>query len=125
MLSIGVVQSAVCHSRSSSPTTLGPYDILLKTAVASSCHTDEMVQTGRMVGTKLPVTASHEGTGKVVAVGSEVRDFKIGDRVVAGIPKNRCGHCEDCQSPDTQNCLDREGGIGIQLDGAFAELPPC
>jgi len=80
-----------------------------------------MVQTGRMIGTKLPITGSHEGTGTAVAIGSEVQNFKVGDRVLAGIPQNRCGDCEDCKSADTQYCSYRGGGFGIQVDGAFAE----
>lgn len=68
------------------PSSLGPYDLLVKTAVASLCHTDGMVSEGIM-GTKLPCVASHEGSGSVVAVGSEVRGFKQGDRVMNGIFK--------------------------------------
>ncbi|KAF2100890.1 alcohol dehydrogenase [Rhizodiscina lignyota] len=103
------------------PQSLGSYDLLLKTAVASLCHTDSMVIEGRMTGTKLPITGSHEGTGVVVAKGSAVSDFAVGDRVLAGIPRNRCGECDDCASSDTQYCSNRQGGIGLQVDGAFAE----
>lgn len=42
-----------------------------------------MVSEGLM-GTKLPCTASHEGTGTVVAVGSAIKDIKKGQRVMAG-----------------------------------------
>lgn len=45
--------------------------MLLKTAVASLCHTDHMVLAG-IFPAKLPMTGSHEGTGVVVAVGSKV-----------------------------------------------------
>lgn len=53
------------------PDKLGDYDLLLKTAVASLCHTDSMVVEGKFP-TRLPCTASHEGTGIVVAAGSKV-----------------------------------------------------
>jgi propanol-preferring alcohol dehydrogenase len=94
--------------------------MLLKTAVASFCHTDIMVQTG-VLRSQLPITASHEGTGTVVALGSAVRDFKIGDRVISGVIQNRCGHCEDCNSLHTQYCSCPKGGLGVRSDGAFAE----
>jgi alcohol dehydrogenase, propanol-preferring len=68
------------------PQELGDYDILVKTAVASLCHTDAMVRNG-VFPTKLPCTGSHEGTGIVVAKGSKVDTFKEGDRVMSGIPK--------------------------------------
>lgn len=103
------------------PSTLGPHDLLLKVAAASLCHTDSMVSANLMAGTKLPITASHEGCGTVVAIGSEVKDFKVGHRVLAGTPRNRCGKCDDCRSPNEQYCVNRSGGIGLQVDGAFAE----
>lgn len=103
------------------PNELGPYDILLKVAVAAFCHTDAMVSDNLMKGTMLPITASHEGCGTVVAVGSDVQDFQTGDRVLAGIPRDCCGTCADCKSSDEQYCEHRAGGIGLQVDGAFAE----
>ena len=104
------------------PSNLGPHDLLLKVAVASYCHTDSMVQAGIM-GTSLPCTASHEGAGVCVAVGSEISDFKPGDRVMAGLPRNRCGHCPDCLGPEEyrQYCPRIDGYCGVTLDGAFAE----
>ena len=75
------------------------------------------------MGTKLPCTGSHEGTGVVVAVGSEVEDFEKGDRVMAGLPKDRCGHCPDCLGDEDyrQYCRNMAGHAGVTLDGAFAE----
>ena len=104
------------------PQSLGPYDILLKTGVASLCHTDGMVQAGIM-GTKLPCIASHEGTGTVVATGSNVTDFKKGDRVMSGLPRNRCGHCHDCLGNEIyrEYCPNISVHLGVTLDGAFAE----
>jgi propanol-preferring alcohol dehydrogenase len=96
--------------------------MLLKVAVASLCHTDSMVNAGKFP-TKLPCTASHEGAGTVKAVGSEVVNFKIGDRVMAGLPKNPCGKCFNCKGPNDwrQYCEHVEGHIGVFIDGAFAE----
>ena len=104
------------------PRPLGPFDILIKVAVASYCHTDSMVNHGQFP-TKLPCTASHEGSGTIVSLGSEVRDFKIGDRVMAGLPVNRCLECDDCRGPQAyrQYCQRIEGYVGVTLDGAFAE----
>lgn len=81
-----------------------------------------MVSAGIM-GTKLPCTASHEGCGEVVALGSSVADFRVGDRVMAGLPKHRCGHCADCLGPEELKhyCPNIKGHVGVTLDGAFAE----
>ncbi|OPB43464.1 hypothetical protein A0O28_0106550 [Trichoderma guizhouense] len=103
------------------PQSIGPHDLLLKTAVASLCHTDSMVQEGKMAGTTLPITGSHEGVGTVLAKGEAVTKFALRDRVLAGIPFHQCWQCEDCNSEHPQYCSDRAGGIGLQVDGAFAE----
>ena len=77
--------------------------------------------------TKLPCTASHEGCGEVVAVGSSVKDFNKGDRVMAGIPFHRCGHCPDCLGPEEFHhyCPNLEGHLGVTTQGAFAEYMLC
>ncbi|KAL2436961.1 Alcohol dehydrogenase 1 [Exophiala dermatitidis] len=104
------------------PTELKEHEMLLKTVVASLCHTDSMVVEGKFP-TKLPCVASHEGTGIVKAVGSKVTNFKIGDRVMSGVPKNQCGMCYSCRGPNDwhQYCENAEGHIGVFIDGAFAE----
>lgn len=81
-----------------------------------------MVQSGIM-GTQLPCIASHEGSGTVVAMGSEITDFKKGDRVMAGLPRNRCGYCSTCLGPENYRhyCPNISGHVGVTLDGAFAE----
>ncbi|KAF1981841.1 GroES-like protein [Aulographum hederae CBS 113979] len=105
------------------PQFLQPHDLLVKTAVASLCHTDSMVQAGIM-GTSLPCVGSHEGAGTVVAVGEAVQSFKKGDRIMSGIPFRPCGSCKDCQDPKYRNyrqyCA-KEDHIGVTTDGAFAE----
>ena len=81
-----------------------------------------MVQAG-VFGTALPCTASHEGAGTVVALGESVKDFKGGDRVMAGLPMNTCGACSDCLGPENyrQYCPNGGGYIGVTTQGAFAE----
>lgn len=73
--------------------------------------------------TKLPSIASHEGAGTVVEVGTEVKNFAPGDRVMVGIPQNPCGHCGDCLGPENfkQYCTNIAGHLGVTMDGAFAD----
>ncbi|KAL8866143.1 MAG: hypothetical protein Q9174_006472 [Haloplaca sp. 1 TL-2023] len=105
------------------PTSLAEYDLLIKVKVASYCHTDSMVAAG-VYSTALPCTASHEAAGEVVALGGWVTDFKIGDRVMAGIPMHRCGHCSHCLGPEDLMlyCENMDGLVGVTTGGgAFAE----
>ncbi|ORY09300.1 chaperonin 10-like protein [Clohesyomyces aquaticus] len=104
------------------PSDLAPHDLLIKVAIASLCHTDFMVLEGSM-GTKLPCSGSHEGSGTVVAVGSSVKGFKPGDRVMSGILYHGCGECGDCKGPEnySQYCAHSGGYCGVTTDGFFAE----
>lgn len=104
------------------PNKIAPDDILVKIGVASNCHTDGMVLAGTFK-TKLPCTGSHEGAGTVVAVGSKVTDFKVGSRVMCGLPYHPCGKCGDCTGPEKfrQYCTNIEGHTGVHRDGCFAE----
>ncbi|KAM6477384.1 alcohol dehydrogenase [Trichoderma sp. SZMC 28011] len=104
------------------PKNLKGYEILIKTAVASLCHTDFMVMEGYFP-TPIPCTGSHEGSGVVVAVGPKVDNFKPGDRVMSGMGRGRCGDCIECNSHDDQRqyCQKVDGYLGILIDGAFAD----
>lgn len=81
-----------------------------------------MVQHGTF-GTDLPCIASHEGAGTVIAVGSQVQGFKVGSRVMCGLPYHPCGKCSDCTGPETwrQYCTNLEGHSGVHRNGFFAE----
>ncbi|KAI1506782.1 GroES-like protein [Biscogniauxia marginata] len=108
------------------PTINAPYKLTtVPVAVASHCHTDTMVQSGVSRHDIFPLTASHEGSGTVAAVGSAVTAFRPGDRVLCGITMQPCG---DCTGPDESRrhwyCAHVAGSIGVQLDGCFAELRP-
>lgn len=100
---------------------LEKYDMLVKIAVGSLCHTDGMVSEGDF-GTALPCTASHEGSGTVVKVGSSISEFKVGDRVLCNISYHRCGTCADCKGAEegTQYCRNAQY-LGVTRDGSFAE----
>ena len=103
-------------------TDLDEYDMLVKVAVGSLCHTDSMVSAGIM-GTPLPCIGSHEGAGTVVKLGNSVKGFELGDRVLCSLNYHRCHKCADCLGPETdqQYCQNTGGALGITIDGNFAE----
>ncbi|KAI9640876.1 hypothetical protein NHQ30_010717 [Ciborinia camelliae] len=107
------------------PTPRGPlheHDILIRVATASLCHTDGLISAG-VFGTPLPCIGSHEGAGTIVAIGSSVSGFKLGDRILGSLMYHRCGVCTDCTGPeeDRQYCDHSAGYLGIIRDGSFAE----
>ncbi len=62
----------------------GDYEALVKVESCGVCNgTDLKIIHGVFKGIDTyPVVLGHEGVGKVVAIGSKVRSFKIGDRVI-------------------------------------------
>ena len=67
-------------------------------------------------------TVGHEAVGVVVEVGSRVRRFRPGDRVMVAAGAG-CGVCEGCLSTGLRECEEGAAifGIGMGLGGAQAE----
>lgn len=105
------------------PSTLRPHEILLKVAVSGLCHSDIEYLKGTFKDIMLPVTGSHEGTGVLIAKGSEVTHLNIGDRILAGQTFGRCGDCEICNGPENfrHYCPNRETMMSVHRNGAFQE----
>jgi threonine 3-dehydrogenase len=62
----------------------------------------------------------HEYVGEVVGMGSEVRGFRIGDRV-SGEGHVTCGYCRNCRAGRRHLCRNTVG-VGVNREGAFAEF---
>lgn len=66
----------------------------------------------------------HESTGRVVAVGENVRDWSAGQRVAVNPNGNVDGSCVYCRSGRPNFCRQAtlETALGLQADGALAPL---
>jgi L-iditol 2-dehydrogenase len=96
-----------------------PNEVKLKVAAAGICGTDIHVLQG-MWACRPPVVLGHEFCGTVQEVGSRVKNFEVGDRVVASNPARTCGECYHCRAGNPFMCADRVSA-GFMIDGAFAE----
>ena len=96
-----------------------PDEVKLRIAAAGICGTDIHIIKGEWPCNP-PVVLGHEFCGTIVEVGSEVRRFKLNDRVVASNPARTCGHCYHCRVGNPFMCLHRISA-GYMIDGAFAE----
>lgn len=68
----------------------------------------------------LPLVMGHEFGGMVEEVGSDVQNFKPGDRVT--VPFHMaCGRCEYCYSSRSNLCL-AHGVIGVHFNGGYGRL---
>ena len=68
----------------------------------------------------VPRVPGHEFAGVVDAVGDDVTDHAVGDRVAAYFYLT-CGQCDACRRGDTNQCTDFGGWVGVHTDGAYAE----
>jgi L-gulonate 5-dehydrogenase len=97
----------------------GAGDVLVAVSVAGLCGTDYRIWTGdRPVA--YPRVMGHEFVGRVERVGAGVSRVRRGQRVVVE-PNYSCGRCALCREGNRNLCFERTA-IGIDVDGAFAEL---
>ncbi|MBN1401605.1 MAG: L-threonine 3-dehydrogenase [Anaerolineae bacterium] len=101
---------------------IGPNDLLVRVQAAAICGTDNHIYDWTpWAATRLtlPRIFGHEYAGHVVAVGSAVRGFAVGDMVAAEthIP---CLTCYQCRTGRQHTCEQMQI-IGVHVDGAFSE----
>lgn len=89
---------------------LTPKDVHIEIEYCGVCHSDIHTVRNDWGGSKYPVIPGHEIIGRVVKVGSEVTDFKPGQRVGVGCMVDSCGTCPSCQEDLEQFC--EEGMVG-------------
>lgn len=95
----------------------GPRDVVVDVAATGICGTDLHILQGEFADT-FPIVPGHEFAGEVVAIGSEVTDFVVGDPV--GInPSFICYECRYCRKGLTNLC-EVAGGYGTSFNGGAA-----
>ncbi|HCF27310.1 MAG TPA: glutathione-dependent formaldehyde dehydrogenase [Cyanobacteria bacterium UBA11049] len=85
------------------PKIQAPTDAIVRLTASAICGTDLHMIRGTMPGMKPGTILGHEGVGVVEEIGSNVRNLKIGDRVV--IPSTiGCGSCSYCRTGYYSQC---------------------
>ncbi|HEY7131696.1 MAG TPA: galactitol-1-phosphate 5-dehydrogenase [Candidatus Limnocylindrales bacterium] len=97
----------------------GPGEVVVAVRASGICGSDVHGFTGSTGRRRVGVVMGHEAAGEIVAVGEGVRGRRPGDRVVFRSIL-ACGVCDRCRHGQPNLCLDRTG-LGMQLDGAYAE----
>ena len=78
-----------------------PTGVVVDIALCGICGTDvHAYQSGRQYN---PAICGHEWTGTISAIGTDVRTFGEGDRVVVGAAP-ACGSCEACRAGQADRC---------------------
>ena len=98
---------------------IAPHEALVRVRNVGVCGTDVKIRANRMGLGVIPLIMGHEIAGEVTEVGSEVRGFAAGDRVIVNFYVT-CGRCRFCRVGRDTLCAEvRQHGFSI--DGGFAE----
>eukprot|EP01111_Echinosteliopsis_oligospora_P007332 TRINITY_DN2219_c0_g1_i1.p1 TRINITY_DN2219_c0_g1~~TRINITY_DN2219_c0_g1_i1.p1 ORF type:complete len:355 (-),score=116.03 TRINITY_DN2219_c0_g1_i1:33-1097(-) len=79
--------------------TVGPHDVLIAVKSVGICGSDVHYWKHGRIGSfilEAPMIMGHESSGQIAAVGSQVKDLKVGDRITMepGTPCRRCDFCK-------------------------------
>jgi NADPH:quinone reductase-like Zn-dependent oxidoreductase len=94
----------------------GPRDIVVAVRAASLNPVDFKFRQGKLraiLRPKLPFVLGNELAGEVIAAGSDVKRFRVGDRVFARVAKNRGGAFAE------QACVDEDHAAHMPRDLDF------
>jgi len=99
----------------------GPDQVVARLRAASVNRVDLFVRAGiPTLKLTLPHILGADGAGEIAALGSDVRDLEVGERVVIN-PGIACGACEYCAAGEDPLCIDYRI-LGEHLPGTYAEF---
>ena len=101
---------------------IGHNDVLIKVHRSAICGTDIHIYKWDEWASRtipVPIAVGHEFSGEIVALGTEVKGYAVGDRVSAE-GHVTCGVCRNCRAGRRHLCMNTVG-IGVDRAGAFAE----
>jgi len=111
------------------PGELKAHEVEVRISHCGVCHSDIHLINNDWGISKYPFIPGHEIVGTVAAVGAEVRDRKVGERVGIGWQADSCGICEWCRQGDEHlcassqpTCVGRNGGYAdaVRVNSRFA-----
>ena len=98
----------------------GATQVRIKVQACGVCHSDSFTKEGLFPGIQYPRVPGHEIAGVINAVGSDVTQWKTGQRVAVGWHGGHDGQCESCRRGDFVTCKNAQVP-GISYDGGYAD----
>ncbi|MCJ7467240.1 MAG: zinc-dependent alcohol dehydrogenase family protein [Maribacter sp.] len=95
------------------------HGVVVKVSATGLCRSDWHGYMGHDPDIVLPHVPGHELAGTIVALGKNVQNFKVGDRITVPFVC-ACGRCSQCSSGNHQVC-DHQSQPGFTHWGSFAE----
>ncbi len=103
---------------------IGLEDVDIKVHYCGICHSDLSMLNNDWGTTQFPFVPGHEIAGEVIAVGTNVKNIKVGDLVGLGWFSESCMHCDQCMGGSHNLCPTKEETI-VGRHGGFADLVRC
>jgi threonine 3-dehydrogenase len=100
----------------------GINDVKIRVLLTGICGTDLHIYQWDDWAKKtipVPLVIGHEFVGEIVAVGSNVADYRVGE-LVSGEGHVTCGRCRNCLAGRRHLCAHTKG-VGVNRPGCFAE----
>ncbi len=103
---------------------IAPHEVLIRVKACGICGSDVHGYDGSTGRRIPPLIMGHEAAGEVAAIGAEVHDVCVGQRVTFDSTVS-CGHCAFCKRGEVNLCDTRQV-LGVSCgdyrrNGAFAE----
>ncbi len=100
---------------------LAENEVMINVKACGICGTDVHIYEGDKGSADVtkPTILGHEFAGIITEIGSEVKNFKVGDRVSVD-PNWYCGMCTPCRDGIVHYC-ENMLSYGVTLDGGFSE----
>lgn len=95
----------------------GAHDVQIDILFCGVCHSDLHTARNEWNNTQYPSVPGHEIVGRVTAVGSEVKNFKVGELAGVGCMVDSCQSCSSCAEGFEQYC--ENGFTGTYNGPAF------
>ncbi|MGQ9632072.1 MAG: zinc-binding dehydrogenase [bacterium] len=98
-----------------------PDEVIIEVKAAGICGSDiHIYYDDIFIPVNPPVVIGHEFSGVIAEVGSKVKDFKVGERVVSETAAVVCGRCRYCLTGSYNLCPERLT-LGYWKNGAFTK----
>jgi len=102
------------------PGELGQDEVEIKVTHCGICHSDLSMLDNDWGMSKYPFVPGHEAVGTVVALGENVKNLKLGQRVGVGWTSYSCLSCNECLGGHHNLCATNQGTI-VGRHGGFAD----
>lgn len=102
--------------------TPGPAQVVVEVSHCGVCFHDVVVRNGTLkAGIAMPLIPGHEVSGRVAAIGRDVRGVSVGDRVATTQRAHVCGQCRYCRGGREPLCGEAVFLGDAGLNGGYAD----